>query len=528
MLRVPYLVILLLAPLLAQAGVNPRNGNFYVTYMDTTLSAKGHELALNRTYNSKSTKVGWFGFGWGSTFETYLTVMPDQTAVISENGSGANTFYHDESIARNKRQVAAGVGKIVAAAKAQDKLTSAAVKALTKKLMESEEDRLSAVIKYHVQSQLSPKLSLTAFGRGYCAGKLFRTDSGYTRDNGCGTVDDFDAQGHLIRHSQNDGDDGYQFSLNFENDHPVDIVDSDGQSIHLSWTEEGQVSRITDSEGTTVTYKYDDFHNLTMANLLSGPFYRYDYDRNHNMTRIGYIDGSSRFMTYNGNGAATSVTETNGERWLYEYATAAGDPNKYTTRIREIAKDGSEKVQTQGFQDAYSATGERYLENHSVEDEQHDASTQFDKKGRITSRKIRSGETLSYTYHPTLDKVIEVKVDGKFAARYQYSANGELIHAEDADGQATELKYDDKKHISEMYMSNADGSHDHLSLKYDECGKPVELKHAELGVVKVQYDDKGEVRDAKSETEGRDGSRLAQRIVKMFQNILRLVRLAAV
>jgi hypothetical protein len=70
---------MLIASSMAHAGVNPRNGDFYISYEDASLSGQGHEIELTRTYNSKSTKIGWFGYGWGSPFETSLTVTQDRT-----------------------------------------------------------------------------------------------------------------------------------------------------------------------------------------------------------------------------------------------------------------------------------------------------------------------------------------------------------------------------------------------------------------------------------------------------------------
>ena len=66
-------IITFLFPLLAFSGVNLKNGNFYISYTDIIVPGGGHDLEIVRTYNSKSTDRGWFGFGWGSDYETYLS-----------------------------------------------------------------------------------------------------------------------------------------------------------------------------------------------------------------------------------------------------------------------------------------------------------------------------------------------------------------------------------------------------------------------------------------------------------------------
>ncbi len=94
-----FLTLLLFIPLSLFAGVNLKNGNYYVTYTDLIATGGGHDLMVQRTYNSKSIDMGWFGFGWGSDFETYLVVSPDGSVTIHENGTGAaNRFVQEASL----------------------------------------------------------------------------------------------------------------------------------------------------------------------------------------------------------------------------------------------------------------------------------------------------------------------------------------------------------------------------------------------------------------------------------------------
>jgi hypothetical protein len=103
------LVALLAFPVLATAGVNPENGSFYITYNDITQRSGDHELNLDRTYNSLSSDLGWFGYGWGSQYETRLVVLPDGSAAIKENGAGLTTYYRGGS----ESAVKAGIERII-------------------------------------------------------------------------------------------------------------------------------------------------------------------------------------------------------------------------------------------------------------------------------------------------------------------------------------------------------------------------------------------------------------------------------
>src|SRR6218665_377413 len=86
-------LIVLMMSVYASAGVNLKNGNFYISYTDIVVPGGGKKLEITRTYNSKSTEVGWFGFGWGSEFETKLELSADGSIVIHEHGSGAKTRF---------------------------------------------------------------------------------------------------------------------------------------------------------------------------------------------------------------------------------------------------------------------------------------------------------------------------------------------------------------------------------------------------------------------------------------------------
>ena len=87
------LLVVLLFAATAFGGVNLKNGNFYITYTDIVVPGGGEKLEISRTYNSKATELGWFGFGWGSYFETNLVVSADGSVVIHENGAGGKTRF---------------------------------------------------------------------------------------------------------------------------------------------------------------------------------------------------------------------------------------------------------------------------------------------------------------------------------------------------------------------------------------------------------------------------------------------------
>jgi YD repeat-containing protein len=68
--------------------VNTATGNFWHTFDDLDVAGRGPGLQLSRTYNSlDAAHLGWFGYGWSSSYEVSLTVTGSTAVARRENGS---------------------------------------------------------------------------------------------------------------------------------------------------------------------------------------------------------------------------------------------------------------------------------------------------------------------------------------------------------------------------------------------------------------------------------------------------------
>ena len=130
-------IAMTLIPAVVFGGVNLKNGNFYITYTDIIVPGGDHDLEVTRTYNAKSVENGWFGFGWGSLYETKLMVSADGSVVVMENGSGAQTrFVPKEAI-----NVEVASKKIVDVMKKKESMSEVAYQSLVKRLNNDAEMR---------------------------------------------------------------------------------------------------------------------------------------------------------------------------------------------------------------------------------------------------------------------------------------------------------------------------------------------------------------------------------------------------
>ena len=510
---------LLLLPALASAGVNTKNGNFYITYRDFIQESNGHELDIKRAYNSKATEIGWFGFGWGSIFETRMIVMPDGSVVVHEQGAGRENYYAPE----DGSQLQAGVDKIVVVVAERDKLDQEAAAGLRQKLLANADLRKSTVLKYGIQAELPEG----ATAQSSACSVITRHKDEYQRTKcegsnyfGSGT-DYFDLAGRLIRHEEGD----YKFTIHYAGKHPDRIEDSLGQKVFLVWNASGHVQMAWPATGKPVkTYSYDESGNLLIANEIAGDVYRFTYDSNHNMTQIRYIDDTHMDMQYDEKSLITSVAETDGSKTTYAYRTDPNNPSHYWTTTTSIRPTGEQSSREEEFVLNTDAAGVEKLASLSRTVGQRKQDIVWDEQGRVKRVNRPDGSFSEYTYHLKLNKVSVVVTDeGK--TEFEYNKSGDLISAKNSHGQLITLGYDSKKQISRIIETDKSRHlRRELTFKYNTLGKPTKIKLAGKGEINVEYDGQGEILNVES----KQGAKMALQVTEAFQMLLRVVKVGGV
>jgi YD repeat-containing protein len=517
------LAALCVLPLASMAEVNPKNGNFHITYLDLSLKRGSHALEIRRTYNSISTYQGWFGYGWGSLFETKLTVLPDGSAVITENGNGLATFYRTPY--DNTEKVKAEVAKIVKIATGRDMLDKAAATKLAGDLLNDETLRLRQVIKYKLAAELPLQAVLDNQECG--KGSLQRVPEGYQRKD-CGSeshVDIFDMEGRMIRREFADG---YSVSISYISHVPrSELVDSYGQRLNLTWTNNamgsGGLREIRADDDNAVTYRQDARGDLVQSDGRIGNNYEYTYDEKHNLTRIAYSDGSDLVMTY---APVTSYVLTqksrNGETETLSYGSDPKDADHYWTQV--VSKDVDGRVRTRNYDYKYerSATGAEQLARMSKPARSTNGDLVVDGKGRVIRRTYSDGQSTEYIYDPRGDNLILV-ISGDRRMEFHYDANNNLTQIQNSAGESATLRYNAEQHIDRMAVASIGQGNRlekrELRFKYNVNGKPSEIVMAGVGKVTVQYDLQGNITQVKSV----EGSKIALQIISVFQHFMEQV-----
>lgn len=350
MIRFQHLILVVLSffVLSVSAGVNIKNGNFYISYSDHDLTQfNGFEVM--RTYNSKSSDKGLFGFGWGSEIETRLYIIGDGHILIKEFGSGApNQFSPAEE---DETRITECINQLVKAALFHEDIENnpVSINAFRRLMRSSLDDRFKKWMLYTEEGLLKePTLSLNEKWISYDLGyqQLLKTKTGFQRTNDDGSYDLFNNKGLFTGRYTAGGRMVYSISYNAKNQ-IAQLKDKGGNIFTFTIDKDGRVVTIKSRQGTS--YYWYDGTLLVKTKDVANNTYRHSYDSSYNMIAIHYTDGTSMLMEYETTTLfCKKVTQPNGDVTEYEYKTfydAAGkvNDNHYATLVLAKPK-GSTKT----------------------------------------------------------------------------------------------------------------------------------------------------------------------------------------
>lgn len=530
-------IMMMLLPFSTFAGVNLKNGNFYISYTDIIVPGGGNDLEVTRTYNSKSTEKGWFGFGWGSQFETFLTVAPDGTVVVHENGAGALTRFAPEQDVNPS----AAADKIIEAMRKRTALTDSVASNLKQKLVNDAELRLAYSRRFGVSANLADGTVLTSNARGIQT--LRKTKDGFVREYNDGKNEMFNNEGQLVSIKDKNG---YTIDFEYKNAKVHAIKDSQAKQLFFEWYNDGKVKNIWSAGDKKTLYKYKG-DNLIESTDVGGNTYTYEFDSNHNMVAIGYADGSKMKINYTQNTQFVSeVISRNSESTKYEYGSNAKNPDMhYWTTVKKSTPGGREVANRYEYEMKRRPDGSQYtyrivtdvngLSTETIYSEccslplkitrgEEVTTFEYNDKGLLTKKTSTRGEYVELKYHEEFNKITRV-VNNQGWTNFEYDNRGNLSKAVNSDNKAVMLFYDRQGRINRMIDQNLQSKERRtLDFKYNALGKPVEIAMDSVGKINVAYDNYGEIRKVESEA----GHQMALKVTQAFQSLLSIVKPAGV
>lgn len=505
---------LLLIPVSTYAGVNLKNGNFYINYTDVVLEGRQHVFEIRRTYNSKSAFKGLFGFGWGTDIETYLVAQGDGSVIVYENGGGAKVTFLPPVLSNERLEKA--VTQMVEAAvknnlRVQGKLPN------YEQLLQDSELRSAWWKRLVNKGFIKPrKIKPGTNFRTHTWGgqRLMRTHDGYLRYTN-DLVEKFNLDGMLIENTFSDGES--QYILRDHDGRISRVQFQDGRFLQFHLNTDGRVVQISPSSGNSATYSYVG-NSLVLATDVAGNTYLYNYDDFYNLTSIGYSDGSFKRISYELMTQFTqAVTDSDDSTTWYKYGYINDDQSAYFTEVHIRDFDGQERNNRHEYYMAKTPNGRSFAQrirtdiDGVITDTTYNSSKkpikisrgqggsqfEYDARNRLTL-KVVDGQVLLLSYDDTVNKISKVvkyavgEEDLKRVYEYEYLPNGYLLKAFNNQEEEAFFSYNKYGHLITIEMPE-----NIMNIEYNQLGKRVMFRVGDKAM-RVDYDQSGEVEDVSS------------------------------
>jgi len=542
----------------AWSGVSLKNGNFFIGYTDLVLPGQGFVLKIDRTYNSQSNYDGWFGYGWASQYETYLSAGADRTVTVHEHGGGDSTTFTPKGY--NQNDVKRSVAKIVKVAETKSKLTKGQVSELAKRLISDFRLREEYAARLGIKSELKNNSILTSNKRGG-EQKVLVSKKYFVREFSDGRKEYFSRDektyGRMVGMLDQYGN---KVVIDYNRTGKAEkIADNLGRWIRLDWYPNGKVKSVYGSGTKKAEYKYSDRGELLESVDVDGHHYKHGYDRFHNMVKITYQDGTSLDLDYQKeNNFVKTLKERNGITTVYSYGKDSANPEGHYWTIVKTQNPTTKKsvVNKYEYWVKKRATGEAYtykivtVENGvstettyseccglptRIVQGKHVTTFDYNAKGMLTKKVSSDGNAVQLEYDPKVDKPVKI-VTNKGWTKFKYDSKGNLLYAVNDKKQEVKLIYNRKGKIQTMLdrdisarqlasKSKTKGAKTRtIDFEYNEIGKPTKISLRGVGTINVSYSNSGGIKNVSSSA----GHQIALQVTSAFQNLLSIIAPAGV
>lgn len=540
-------LLLLLSYPSAHAIVDMNSASYSNLWTDLEVPGSGYDLKVIRAYKSRTLYNGMFGFGWCSTFETKLEVTSEGNIKISECGDGQEILFSPREIVR--KDIDSTIVQIIAKMKADPKhksLSADYYKKLSDDLVDDSSQRSDLASEYGITVPVKEGSKFMANGRE--VENVVFSKGVYTRNLPDGSSQRFDAQGRLNYSYDKNGN---FLKLEYDKDLIVLVEDNNQRKLVFRYYPNKKVRQITGPNSLISEYKYNSQEDLIWnKNAFAKDdkeIYTYEYNEFHNLTKATWPDKTSIAIKYdNIKDWVLSFTDRDKciENYKYEFSTNSPKLHYWSSVTKTCGKEVVAKNRYE-FWHKQMPSGETILArvltnvNGSTTDityhpvlgkaisikKNNDVVTyDYYPDGLIKSKESALAK-VEYTHDPTTKKVATVKSTvmnekGKaissLTSTFKYDAKGNLIYAENTDGQKINMSYDLRGRIASI----TDQAKKVVKIEYEErYGKPSIVTRPGLGTIKVSYKSNGEI----AKVDSADGPTVAGQVASTFSNLLDVI-----
>lgn len=531
----------------AHALVDMNNAGYSNTWTDLEVPGTGYDMRVLRAYKSRTIYNGLFGFGWCSEFETRLETTPEGNIKISECGDGQEIVYSTREL--TKKDTDGSIKQIISKMRADKKFSSNTAeywKNIESQLYDDAELRSQYAKQFGIQVSVKEGIKYSANAKE--VENVVFAKGVYTRTLPDGFMQRFDPNGRLTHMYDKNGN---YLKFDYQKDLLTEISDNNSRKLTFKYWPNKKVQRITGPNGLMTEYKYNQQDDLIWNRNAwakkESDIYTYEYNEFHNLTKASWPDKTSIAIKYdNVKDWVVSFADRDKcvESYKYEFSTTNPKFNYWSTATKVCGKQTMANNRYE-FWHKQLPSGQVVLSrlltnvNGSIRD-----ITYHDTFGKPVTIKINSDRVdfdyfadgliktkstattkLEYTYDSSIKRVASVKTGyinekGKVTTfrttAFKYDGKGNLIYAENSDGQKVNMSYDTKGRI----QSITDQAKKVVKIDYEErFGKPQVVTRPGLGSIKVSYKPNGDI----AKVDSADGPAVASQVASTFNNLLDVI-----
>ncbi|OOR21504.1 DNRLRE domain-containing protein [Bacillus cereus] len=388
--------------------VNATSGNFLMDEKDLSLSGRGPDVSIERTYNSQSKKVGLFGKGWYSSLEERiwkdaegnLLLTSADGAQITFTRTGDGTYQAPTGVYLDMKETSEGYE-----IKDKDQTVTFYTKKENSGHMEYVKDKYGNTTTYEydgefrlskVKNASGKELLLQYEGANKKVSKVtgpdnkvitftYKGDLLVSSTTPEGKAYRYGYENDLLTHvydPKHTDEKPYQTIYTYENDRLVKVTDPLGKASTLSYNTDAKEVSVVDAKGRKAIYNYNDAGNPVKTVVDAGRLNlttTYEYSAN-NLVKTTTPKNQTESFTYDNNGNVTSATDAMGTE-KFEYNQNNGVVS---------ATDNEDRKTTVAYKAANTEVSVTDQSSHTASVTQHD---QYGNPTE-TSKDIGTGENL--------------------------------------------------------------------------------------------------------------------------------------
>lgn len=515
---------------LLMAGIQPTSAEVCYEsgiYVSTHADIQGignrssiFSLPLERTYNSSALQPRMFGLGWGTIYETVLSVTDSGIIIIQDGGSGKKFFYALKS-----------------------NLSGAQKETKIQLRDDCSFSNNSASHDTYVFPKAQQKLKHSDIyqSRLGCSGSYIQKDSdGYKRTLGERT-EFFDLKGRLHQITNKTGD--IIFIHRNEVDRISKISDNKGHALTFDYSVDGfvtcaqQGNKIisysyqgknlvqVDREYDALNYTYNNDNLLTKVVSHQEAIVTIGYDVNDRVSSVQlyndtlltyqYLDKTSPFIEVGYTHGLLNTEFLDNQQLWQRTVLYARETNKYglnyVSHMLKKSDLGQEETLYQecGLPVADISKKEKVLSQYN-----DDCQLVMQNNGK-TIKKLHYDKK-----HQKIRKIIITDLENNITtwSRFTYDDRGKLIRGKTSEGLEAHLTYDHDNRITSMI----DQKGEVLSYEYNDAGQPTLIAMTEIGKLVISYNEAREITNV-DVVDGK-GHEVNEKIFDTMQNLLHIIK----